>query len=270
MGPPTFEIYGTDYPTRDGTCVRDYIHVSDLATAHVKALPVSDGGRRDDGAEPGDRRRFHRPGNHRNGSACVGLGRCRTASRRAGPVIRRSWSLIRTARCRCLTGSRWFRTWNRSCVRRGRGIKDAGPTFDGRVAQDRWDPGMARPGPVVMQRQRATGEADQVGGRGSPETSPPTARHAASHTDVHTGIDSSWAFSDGAKRSMWPRSNPGNRVSSVPAGWPRRRAPSKAASSGRPRSARRRSAAPPPAAAAGCVSARRFSPRWRRPPSTCA
>ncbi|MBD3380123.1 MAG: UDP-glucose 4-epimerase GalE [Candidatus Omnitrophica bacterium] len=32
------EIYGTDYPTPDGTCVRDYIHVSDLAGAHIKAL----------------------------------------------------------------------------------------------------------------------------------------------------------------------------------------------------------------------------------------
>jgi UDP-glucose 4-epimerase len=32
------EIYGDDYPTRDGTCVRDYIHVIDLARAHVAAL----------------------------------------------------------------------------------------------------------------------------------------------------------------------------------------------------------------------------------------
>ncbi|RME45047.1 MAG: UDP-glucose 4-epimerase GalE [Chloroflexi bacterium] len=32
------ELYGTDYPTRDGTCVRDYIHVIDLARAHVLAL----------------------------------------------------------------------------------------------------------------------------------------------------------------------------------------------------------------------------------------
>jgi len=31
-------IFGTDYPTKDGTCVRDYIHVCDLATAHVLAL----------------------------------------------------------------------------------------------------------------------------------------------------------------------------------------------------------------------------------------
>ena len=31
-------IYGTDYPTRDGTCIRDYIHVIDLAAAHILAL----------------------------------------------------------------------------------------------------------------------------------------------------------------------------------------------------------------------------------------
>jgi UDP-glucose 4-epimerase len=32
------QIYGTDYPTPDGTCIRDYIHVQDLALAHVAAL----------------------------------------------------------------------------------------------------------------------------------------------------------------------------------------------------------------------------------------
>lgn len=35
---PCLSIFGTDYPTEDGTCVRDYIHVSDLAEAHVSAL----------------------------------------------------------------------------------------------------------------------------------------------------------------------------------------------------------------------------------------
>jgi UDP-glucose 4-epimerase len=32
------EIYGTDYPTPDGTCIRDYIHITDLAQAHILAL----------------------------------------------------------------------------------------------------------------------------------------------------------------------------------------------------------------------------------------
>ncbi len=32
------KIFGTDYPTRDGTCIRDYIHVSDLGSAHIAAL----------------------------------------------------------------------------------------------------------------------------------------------------------------------------------------------------------------------------------------
>ena len=35
---PGLEIFGTDYPTPDGTCLRDYIHVSDLARAHMDAL----------------------------------------------------------------------------------------------------------------------------------------------------------------------------------------------------------------------------------------
>ena len=34
----SMEVFGTDYPTADGTCIRDYIHVKDLARAHVSAL----------------------------------------------------------------------------------------------------------------------------------------------------------------------------------------------------------------------------------------
>jgi len=37
---PLVEVYGEDYPTGDGTCVRDYIHVIDLARAHILALKV--------------------------------------------------------------------------------------------------------------------------------------------------------------------------------------------------------------------------------------
>jgi UDP-glucose 4-epimerase len=35
---PHMEVFGTDYPTPDGTCIRDYIHVTDLVRAHMSAL----------------------------------------------------------------------------------------------------------------------------------------------------------------------------------------------------------------------------------------
>jgi len=35
---PELQVFGSDYPTPDGTCIRDYVHVNDLASAHVKAL----------------------------------------------------------------------------------------------------------------------------------------------------------------------------------------------------------------------------------------
>jgi UDP-glucose 4-epimerase len=41
---PALEVYGSDYPTADGTCVRDYVHVSDLATAHLLAVDALEEG----------------------------------------------------------------------------------------------------------------------------------------------------------------------------------------------------------------------------------
>ncbi len=41
---PSVEIYGTDYDTSDGTCVRDYIHILDLAQAHIQALGATGSG----------------------------------------------------------------------------------------------------------------------------------------------------------------------------------------------------------------------------------
>jgi UDP-glucose 4-epimerase len=41
---PAIQVFGTDYPTPDGTAIRDYIHVADLAAAHVAALKYLLGG----------------------------------------------------------------------------------------------------------------------------------------------------------------------------------------------------------------------------------
>jgi UDP-glucose 4-epimerase len=41
---PSVQVYGTDYPTPDGTAVRDYIHIEDLARAHLLALEAATGG----------------------------------------------------------------------------------------------------------------------------------------------------------------------------------------------------------------------------------
>ncbi|MFN7305875.1 MAG: NAD-dependent epimerase/dehydratase family protein, partial [Acetobacteraceae bacterium] len=46
LGLGVFKVFGTDYPTPDGTAIRDYIHVSDLADAQVRALAYLDEGGR--------------------------------------------------------------------------------------------------------------------------------------------------------------------------------------------------------------------------------
>lgn len=45
---PVIDVFGTDYPTPDGTCIRDYIHVEDLATAHIAALGYLEQGGKSD------------------------------------------------------------------------------------------------------------------------------------------------------------------------------------------------------------------------------
>ena len=46
LGKADLQVFGTDYPTPDGTAVRDYIHVKDLASAHLKSVQhLADGGR---------------------------------------------------------------------------------------------------------------------------------------------------------------------------------------------------------------------------------
>ncbi|UCE74468.1 MAG: UDP-glucose 4-epimerase GalE [Methanomassiliicoccales archaeon] len=87
---PFIEIYGTNYDTHDGTCIRDYIHVTDLAQAHILAL---------DALLDGTSSRIYNLGNQRGFSvrevleAARGVTRCsipaRESPRRAGdpPVL---------------------------------------------------------------------------------------------------------------------------------------------------------------------------------------
>ena len=60
------QLFGDDYPTADGTCVRDYIHVADLAAAHLLALGTR-AARRAPRLQPGQRHRLLQPRGHRRG-----------------------------------------------------------------------------------------------------------------------------------------------------------------------------------------------------------
>jgi len=71
------ELYGNDYPTPDGTCIRDYIHVSDLASAHVLALEV---------LQPGEQR-IYNLGNGRGFSNREVLETARRVTGRPIPAV---------------------------------------------------------------------------------------------------------------------------------------------------------------------------------------
>ena len=88
---PHVEIFGTDYPTEDGTAVRDYVHVTDLGAAHLSALGVSLSRRGAGRLQSGNRHRAQRPAGYpvgargeRAGSAIQGNGPPSGRSSRAG------------------------------------------------------------------------------------------------------------------------------------------------------------------------------------------
>ena len=107
----SIKIFGTDYPTRDGTCVRDYIHVEDLAEAHLLAL----------GALERESRLIYNIGNGqgftvREGSKC--------AKSSAVPAIRRFWWRARRRSSGSWDGSHGSRNWTRSLPPHGRGTSN--------------------------------------------------------------------------------------------------------------------------------------------------
>lgn len=70
-------VFGTDYDTPDGTCIRDYVHVEDLAEAHVRAIEV---------VKPGERR-FYNAGTGHGASVRVLIDAARAVTGHSIPVV---------------------------------------------------------------------------------------------------------------------------------------------------------------------------------------
>jgi len=81
-GGAPLRVFGEDYPTPDGTCLRDYIHVTDLAQAHVLALQHLEAGGAS-GRSTGQRAAVLREGRRRRRRTGERAGRCVGAGREA-------------------------------------------------------------------------------------------------------------------------------------------------------------------------------------------
>ena len=99
------DVFGTDYPTPDGTCVRDYIHVSDLVHAHLDALRYLRGGGASVTLNCGYGHGFSVLEVIDTVKRVSGVD-FRSTSRRRAPAIRRRSSRHPTARARRSAGSR--------------------------------------------------------------------------------------------------------------------------------------------------------------------
>ena len=115
------QVFGDDYPTPDGTCLRDYVHVTDLADAHVRALEALAGGGTVGGLQPRDGRAALGSRGDRRRRARHRARRCRGRWRRGGPAIRRCCTPAPTRRGRNWAGRRAFPISTRSSARRGAG-----------------------------------------------------------------------------------------------------------------------------------------------------
>ena len=126
---PYLSVFGTDYPTPDGTGVRDYIHVEDLATAHLNALDYLRAGGKSLVANCG----YGHGYSVREVLSSRGEDRRRSSSTcaksRAAPAIRPAWSPGATGCARCSAGSRGSTTSTPSCAPRssGKSVCNANP-----------------------------------------------------------------------------------------------------------------------------------------------
>ena len=99
---PDFAVFGDDYATPDGTAIRDYIHVTDLAAAHVLALKLLLDGHSGGVFDLGTGKGFSVRGDPRRRSRARPGAKSRTSSSHAAPATRPIWSRTlppRTKRC---------------------------------------------------------------------------------------------------------------------------------------------------------------------------
>jgi len=118
---PDVQIFGTDYPTPDGTCLRDYIHVMDLARAHVVGLQALLARRvKSQAINLGTGRGYwFAKSSKQRSTSPDGIFRYEKLS--AGQAIRRNLLLPSIARKKYWDGRRLKVIWSTSCVRRGNG-----------------------------------------------------------------------------------------------------------------------------------------------------
>ena len=120
---PPVKIFGTDYPTPDGTAVRDYVHVMDLADAHLRAIERLRTGHPEPGDQPWHGPRPLRQRGHRYCGPRRRQDACRPSSPRAGPATRRNSSRRPLARATCSAGPAGTPTSRPSSDTHGRGTK---------------------------------------------------------------------------------------------------------------------------------------------------
>ena len=106
----SIKVFGRDYPTKDGTCVRDYIHVRDLAEAHMLALGA---------LSEAKSRLIYNIGNGQGFTVLEVIESVRRVTGglslwrnvRAGPAIRRCWWPVRRRSRPSWDGGRSLRSW---------------------------------------------------------------------------------------------------------------------------------------------------------------
>ena len=103
---PKMEVFGTDYPTPDGTCIRDYIHVSDLVRAHSDALAYLRAGGESRHAQLRLWPRLLRARSDRGGQARRPASTSRSSSPAGGRAIPHGSSRLPIAPAPCSNGSR--------------------------------------------------------------------------------------------------------------------------------------------------------------------